>query len=137
MSLAVLGYTRTIGLNWVSERENRQKELQKIMGMTSLGYIGGWMAYFIINALIVCLFMMLIVWFGVIGPNPSFAFEVGYGFSNIVLIYVLYTFSLIGFVLMLSNFFDRAKTAAQGLMFIQLLCNFLYFLRFADFFRKN
>ena len=137
MSLAVMGYTRATGLNWVMERETRQKELQKIMGMTSLGYVGGWLIYFILNALAICTFMMLILWFGVIGFNPKFLYAEGYGFVHIVIIYLAYALSLIGFILMISNFFDRAKTAAQGIIFIQLVLNFLYFLRFSNGFRQS
>ena len=137
MSMAVIGFTRATCLNWVSEKETRQKELQKIMGVSSLGYILGWMLYFILNALLICTFMLLIIRFGAIGSSPEFVYKEGFGFFNIVIIYLLFTFSILGFVLILSNFFNRAKSAAPAIIFIQLILNFLYFFRFADFYRKS
>lgn len=137
LSMALIGYTRTTGLNWVQEREARQKELQKIMGMTSAGYLVGWLLYFLLNALIVCTLMMAVFYFGVLIPNPHFIFAKGYGYFNVVLLYWLYACSLIGFVLMVSNFFDKAKAAAQGIVFIQLILNFFYFFRFSRPFSQS
>ena len=74
-------------------------------------YLLGWLTYYLLNALLVSAVMMLIFRFGVMTDEMNF--KEGYGFSNIVLIYVVYAISIIGFVLLISNFFNKAKTAAQ------------------------
>ena len=103
------------------------------MGVSTPAYLTGWMMYFLCNALIICAFMLLIVRFA-IGIYPGLIYKEGFGFANIVVLYILYTMSVLGLVLILSNFFDKSKPAAPAIMFIQLLSNMLFFLRFANFF---
>lgn len=58
--------------------------------------------------------MLLILKFGVIMPNQDdFIFADGYGFGHVVILYILYAISIIGFVLTVSAFFNKAKVAAQ------------------------
>lgn len=53
------------------------------------------------------------------------------------MLYFVYALSTIGFILVLSTLFRKAKVAAQAMVFIQLILNFLYFLRFSDTFRTS
>lgn len=123
MALAVAGYSRTVALTWVNERESRQKELQKIMGLSHFTYILAWLSYYLLNGFLVSLLMMLIFRFGVM-PVDDFQFADGYGFWNVVLLYYIYTISIIGFTFLLCNLFSKAKTAAQVWIFIYLGCDF-------------
>lgn len=120
----------------MQEKETFQKEMQNIMGISFFTYYASWLIYFIVNAVYVCLIMLLIVYFGVV-RHETFIFVEGYGFANIVLLYFLYALSIIGFVLVFSAFFNKAKIAAQAMIFVQILLNFLYFLRFSDSFTSN
>ena len=81
------------------------------MGLSQFMYLLAWLTYYLLNAFLVTAVMMLIFRFGVI--NDDFKFAEGYGFINIVVLYVVYSISIIGFVLLISNFFNKAKTAAQ------------------------
>ena len=91
------------------------------MGLNQFMYLLGWLTYYLLNAFLVTALMMLIFRFGVM--NDDFKFAEGYGFINIVIIYVVYAISIIGFVLLISNFFNKAKTAAQVPYFITSGCN--------------
>lgn len=117
LSLAIIGYSRSVGFNWVQEKETFQKEMQNIMGISFFTYYASWLIYFIVNAVYVCLIMLLIVYFGVV-RHETFIFVEGYGFANIVLLYFLYALSIIGFVLVFSAFFNKAKIAAQVLVYL-------------------
>lgn len=97
------------------------------MGVSQFNYIISWIVYFITNGLIVSIVMMLIVRFFIISDETKFA--QGYGFWNIAVLYFSYSLANIGFMLVLCTFFSKAKTGSQGVTFILLIINFLYFLR--------
>jgi uncharacterized Tic20 family protein len=96
---------------WLNEKETHQKELQKIMGVSQFNYIVTWIVYFIANGLLVSVIMMLIAKFLIITDGTNFA--PGYGFIHLAILYVLYSISNVGFVLVLSTFFSKAKTGSQ------------------------
>lgn len=129
MGIAMAGYSRSIAVWWLTEKETHQKELQKIMGVSQFNYIVSWLAYFLANGTIVTCVMMLIVRLLVI--NDSTVFAEGMGFWNIAALYFLYSVANIGFVMVLCTFFSKAKTGSQAITFLQLILNFLYFLRFS------
>ena len=85
------------------------------MGISQFMYLLAWLVYYLLNAFLVSLLMMLIFAFGV-SSHDEFKYADGYGIMNVVLIYFIYAFSIIGFVLLISNFFSKAKTAAQVLI---------------------
>jgi len=100
------------------------------MGVQQLSYILSWIVYFIMNGLLVSVVMMIIIKSLVITDQTQFA--EGYGFEHIALLYFLYTIANIGYVLIMCSFFSSAKTGSQAITFIQLIINFLYFLRFSN-----
>ncbi len=130
LGIAILGYSRAVAVWWLSEKEGHQKELQKIMGVSQFNYIFTWITYFLANGLLVSVVMMLIVKFLVLTDGTNF--EAGYGFIHIAIIYLLYSISNVGFVLVMCTVFSKAKTGSQAVTFIQLIINFLYFLRFSN-----
>jgi uncharacterized Tic20 family protein len=73
LSIAVVGFARTIAVWWLNEKETHQKELQKIMGVSQFNYTITWILYFIANGLFISLLMMLIVKFLVITDDTTFA----------------------------------------------------------------
>lgn len=84
------------------------------MGISFFGYSIAWLTFFLLNSVYVCAIMLLILKFGVIMPNQDdFIFADGYGFGHVVILYILYAISIIGFVLTVSAFFNKAKVAAQ------------------------
>jgi len=105
------------------------------MGLSQKTYVLAWMLYFILNGLIITVVFMLITKFLIITDGTKFA--EGYGFWDIVFLYFLFSLSNIGYVLLISCFFSKAKTGSQAITFIQLMINFLYFLRFADAVAKS
>lgn len=117
MALAILGYSRAVGLNWVIEKENRHKELQSIMGMRILSYWVGWLTYFFLNGILVSVLMLII--FAITINVSSFKFAEGFSFYHLIIIYFFFMTNVTGFVLVVSILFSKAKTAAQVL----LLCN--------------
>ena len=48
-----MGICRNITYNLVNEKDSKQKEIQKIMGLSSRDYIIGWLIYNFIQLLIV------------------------------------------------------------------------------------
>lgn len=100
------------------------------MGVSQFNYIISWIVYFIANGAIVSIVMMAIVWFFVITDATNFA--AGIGFWNIAILYFLYSVSNIGFVMILCTFFSKAKTGSQAVTFLQLIINFLYYLRLSS-----
>jgi hypothetical protein len=86
--------------------------MQNIMGISFFGYAITWLIYFILNALYVWGAMMLILYFGVVN-NEGFLYAEGYGFHHIAILYFVYALSMIGFILVLSTAFRKAKVAAQ------------------------
>lgn len=90
--------------------------MQNIMGVSFFGYALSWLVYFVLNALYVWAVMLIILKFGVVNVE-GFNYAEGYGFIHIAILYFIYALSTIGFVLVLSTFFSKAKTAAQVLLF--------------------
>lgn len=100
------------------------------MGVTYPAYLLSWLFYFICNGIIISTIMLVITRLLVITDDTKFA--EGYSFSDLVPLYYLFMLANLGFVLLLSCFFDKAKTGAQAITFIQLIATFLYFLRFSN-----
>ena len=71
IAIAIIGYTRYSAMSWVSEKETRQKELQKIMGMSSSVYLFGWLTYYILNGLMITCVMMLFLVVGVFSNGKT------------------------------------------------------------------
>ncbi len=133
MSLAVVAFSRSVTVSWVSERETHQKELQKIMGVPHIVYTMAWLTFFLINGLMNCIIMCTIltifVFDGVVGNS---SIESGFNVGNIYLLYFLMCTATIGFTLIFCSFFSDAKTASQGMTFFQVIISCLYFLRFVN-----
>lgn len=125
-----------MGFAWVLEKETYQKDMQTIMGISFFGYALTWLLYFVLNGVYVWGVMVLILKFGVVS-NEEFRYADGYGFADVAGLYFLYTLTTIGFIMLISTLFRKAKVAAQAMVFLQLILNFLYFLRFSDDFRQN
>jgi hypothetical protein len=100
------------------------------MGVSQMSYILSWLVYFIMNGLIISTVMMIILRALVITDATNFAD--GYDFWSIALLYFLFTLANIGYILIMCSFFTNAKTGSQVVTFIQLIINFLYFLRFSN-----
>ena len=115
MAIAVFGYSRAVGLNWVNEKYERHRELQKVMGMKTSSYMIGWIIYFLLNGLLVSTLMLIVFKFTT--SNSGFVYVDGYSFIHVVIIYYLFMVSITGFVLVLSSFFTNPKNAAQVLYF--------------------
>ena len=130
LAIAITSYSRGVALHWLDEKESHQKELQRIMGVSYLSYLLSWLAYFILNGAIISTVMMLIAKFLIISDDT--AFEPGYGYWDLVPLYFVFVLGNIGYILFLCCFFSKAKTGSQAITFIQLITNFLYFLRFAS-----
>ena len=95
-----------------------------------MSYLFSWLVYFILNGALISTVMMLIAKFLIISEDTTF--EPGYGFWDIASLYFVFVLGNIGYILFLCSFFSKAKTGSQAITFIQLITNFLYFLRFAS-----
>lgn len=115
LSMAIIGYGRSVGFTWALEKETYQKEMQNIMGISFMGYLFTWLLYFVINAIYVWGVMILLLYFGVANSKAGINFAEGFGFSDLAFLYFIYALSTISFVMLLSVFFKKAKVAAQVL----------------------
>ena len=86
------------------------------MGMSQGVYITGWLIYYIIIGFIVSLVMTMFMVFGVFSNEENNIVD-GYTWVNIAFLYFLYTVAVVAFVMAISTFFKRAKTAAQATSF--------------------
>jgi hypothetical protein len=130
MSIAIMLYCRGVALSWVSEKQTKQAEIQRIMGLSNAGYFAGWFTYFILNGVFLSvLFMGLLASAGVF--NDTFTFSTAVG------LYILYMLASFSFVLFLSSFFSDAVMASQMITFIQLISTMLYFLLNIERFRNS
>lgn len=111
LAIAVTSYSRALASWWLQEKESHQKELQKIMGVNYLSYLFSWLAYFIINGLMIALLMLIIMKLLVITDDTDFA--EGYSFMSLVPLYLLFVLTTIGYVLTLCSFFSTSKTGTQ------------------------
>ena len=100
------------------------------MGVSYISYLFSWLTYFILNGLIVSIVMLLITRFFIITDETVFLD--GYEFIDLVPLYLAFVLGNIGFVLLLCCLFSKEKTGSQAVTFLQLITNFLYFLRFAS-----
>jgi ATP-binding cassette, subfamily A (ABC1), member 3 len=100
------------------------------MGLSYPAYLLSWLFYFICNGVIISAIMLIITKLLVITDDTIFS--PGYGFWDLPPIYLLFVLANLGFVLLLSCFFTKAKSGAQAITFIQLISTFLYFLRFSN-----
>jgi hypothetical protein len=111
LGIAIAGYSRTVAVWWLTEKETHQKELQKIMGVSQFSYIITWILYFVANGLIVSAVMILIVRFLVVTDGTVYA--EGYSFIHVAILYILYAMANVGYVLIMCTFFSKAKTGSQ------------------------
>jgi len=105
------------------------------MGLSYLSYLCSWLLYFILNGLIISTVMLVIMRALVITDDTIF--QDGYGFWDLVPLYLLFVLGNIGFILFLCCFFSKAKNGSQAITFIQLITNFLYFFRFSSSLAHN
>ena len=60
MSIAIILFCRGVAMTWVGERQSRQAEVQKIMGITNTSYYSGWLTFYLLNG-----FFLSIVFIGI------------------------------------------------------------------------
>lgn len=73
LGIAIAGFSRSVAVWWLEEKDTHQKELQKIMGVSQLAYTFSWLIYFLLNGMIVSLVMILIMRLFVITDRTNFA----------------------------------------------------------------
>lgn len=101
--LAFAPYVTVLSVSLVQEKEQKQKELMRIMGMSDIAY---WLSWFLTYAII--LFFSVIVLNAILVPGKLF------GESNyvvMVIIFYLFGLSIIMIAFLLTPFFKSAKTA--------------------------
>jgi len=122
MSIAIMLFCRGVAMSWVSEKQTKQAEIQRIMGVSNSAYFTGWFTFFIINGIFLSVvFIGLLASVGVFNDS-SFTFGTAIG------LYILYMLASFSFVLFLSTFFSDALLASQMITFVQLLSSMLYYL---------
>ncbi len=131
MTIAIMLFCRGVGLTWVSERQNKQAEVQKIMGLSNAAYYCAWMFFYILNGL-----FLSIIFVGILEGVGIFN-DIGISFPIMVLLYFLYLVCSFSFVLFLSVFFSDALLASQIITFFQLIGSTLYFLLYIPSFRNS
>jgi len=100
------------------------------MGVSYMSYLLSWLLYFLLNGVLISAVMLAITKFLIITEET--AFSPGYSFWDLAPLYLVFMLSNIGYILFLCCFFSKAKTGSQAITFLQLISNFLYFLRFAS-----
>jgi len=131
MSIAIMLFCRGVALNWVGEKQNKQAEVQRIMGVTNSAYFSAWFSFFLLNGIFLSVvFIGLLALVGVFDNS-------GFTFGTAVGLYILYMLASFSFVLFLSSFFSDALLASQIITFVQLLGSMLYFLLFVNQFRSS
>ena len=101
--LAFVPYITALLVNLVQEKEQKQKELMRIMGMSDLAY---WLSWFFTYA--------IILFFSVLVLNAILVLGGSMGNSNyfvMVIIFYLYGMSIIMVSFVMTPFFKVAKTA--------------------------
>lgn len=131
MTIAIMLFCRGVGLTWVGERQSKQAEVQKIMGLSNAAYYCAWMLFYIINGL-----FLSVIFIGVLEAAGIFN-DMGISFPIILLLYFLYLVCSFSFVLFLSVFFSDAMLASQVITFVQLIGSTLYFLLYIPSFRNS
>lgn len=131
MGIAITLFCRGVALTWVNERQSRQAELQKIMGMSNTAYYCAWMVFYLIDGFIISLIFMGILSAAGIFAGSSLSFGTALG------LYFLYLLASFSFVLFLSCFFQDALLASQVITFIQLIGSILYYLLYIQSFQNS
>jgi hypothetical protein len=132
MPLAIMLFVRGSVLTWVSEKQYKHVEVQKIMGATFSAYLISWMAFFLLNGLILSVkFIGILSIAGVFSDLSSEVIGQMFG------LYFLLMFAVFSFCLMFSSFFSDSQLAAQVITFLQLLGVGLFFLLKIENFRNS
>jgi ATP-binding cassette subfamily A (ABC1) protein 3 len=104
----------------VTDKETKMRESMSMMGLTDTGFWLSWyITYFIIYLIITLLAVLITSWSLFPYSNPFIIF----------LMFFLYGLSCIGFSMLISAFFSRAKTA----ILIGVLCFFVTYFATASF----
>lgn len=64
MPLAPMLFCRSSVLTWVSEKQFKHAEIQKIMGASFSAYVFSWIAFFLLNGIILSFVLMVGLYFG-------------------------------------------------------------------------
>lgn len=131
MSIAIMMYCRGVAQNWVGEKQSKQAEVQRIMGVSNRAYYSGWMAFFILNGI-----FLSVVFISIINGIGVFN-NLSVSFGTLIGVYVLYMLASFSFVLFLSTFFTDALLASQIITFVQLLGSMLYYLLLIKGFQQS
>ena len=103
MVLAFTPYITILMVNLVQDKEQKIKELMRIMGMSDIAYWFSWFATYAVITLVAVLIMnAIIIPGGLLG---------GSNFVVMVIIFYLFSLSIIMFSFLLTPFFKVAKTA--------------------------
>ena len=64
MPLALMLFCRSSVLTWVSEKQYKHAEVQKIMGASFSTYVLSWSAFFLLNGILLSLVFMGVLYIG-------------------------------------------------------------------------
>lgn len=73
MPLAIMLFCRGSVLTWVSEKQNKHVEVQKIMGASFSAYMFSWISFFLINGLVLSIIFIAIL--SIVGVFSSLTLE--------------------------------------------------------------
>ncbi len=129
--MSLNGFVRFITMQLVTDKGDRQRETQKIMGLSHSAYMTGTLlsAYIIAFG---CALLYLIpalignLW-GSSNLNPF----------QVIGSYLLYMFSIVHMVFLISSFFSDPKLSADIVSLITLFFSFSYLLVFSETFRES
>jgi NADH:ubiquinone oxidoreductase subunit K len=87
--------------------------MQNVMGISYLIYYISWLIFFLLNAFSICTLMLLILYFEIVVISSGFEQINGSSFAIIAILFYSYASSIVGFSLLLSVFFKKAKFARE------------------------
>ncbi|CAD8108025.1 unnamed protein product [Paramecium sonneborni] len=145
LPMTLLISSRYMVTSLISEKSDRQKEIQKIMGLKQSSYQLGWFLFNLCRIMAVSLFfLVLTVPTGCFGPKNSQATvdsvtqPVSY-FSPILIIcsYLLYAFGLTAQQYFLTTLFDQPKNGADLSMLLNIFGSIFSALLTLPYFQNN
>ncbi|EAR84667.2 ABC transporter family protein (macronuclear) [Tetrahymena thermophila SB210] len=127
--VAVNGYVRYVMMEIVTEKNEQQKENQKIMGLSTFSYMAGnWLSSIIVTLVLSFIYL--------IPTLIAKVYEELY-FYEVIIAYLIFVFSLVNQVYCLSAFFTNSKLSGEIISIINVVFCFSYFAVYKDSIRTN
>ncbi|KAL4439562.1 hypothetical protein ABPG74_003964 [Tetrahymena malaccensis] len=126
LGIPFTSFTRSIVYQFVHDKAERMKEIQKIMGLRTTSYNVSWLVYYYLRGFVACLFFLIPA-----AANGVLTVE-GFDWVSASIMYISNMYMNIHFAFFISSFFSRPRLAAELYMLLSVIMTLFFYAAFDE-----